>query len=145
MVYWPQEFGDIVSDTILAQWLAFQGQSYATGKSPNVYGFTLEKTTELPYVSSTGVSPAPDGATAAFFSPTPEAGGPAAGIESQRCALTWHQDSVVFGLGENIEFAITDKNTRPDLYGDVIISAWTHYFVAIARPQGISLAYDNGA
>lgn len=146
MAYWPQEFGDIVTDTVLNSWLAYSGRSYASGQnSDNIYGFTMEKSTELPYVSTSGLSPAPDGATAAFFNPTPEAGGPGVGIEAQRCALGWHQDSVVFGLGENIEFAITDKNTRPDLYGDAIVTAWTHYFVAIARPQGIALSYDNAA
>lgn len=145
VAYWPQEFGDIIADEVLRQWLAFRGGEVKSGNIADLYGFTCKKARDLPYVSTTGLSPAPDGATDAYFHPTAETGTPAAGIESQRSALSWQQRSVAFLLGDKIEFAITDKNTRPDLYGDVLISAWTHYAVGIPRPSGIALAYDDNA
>ena len=145
VVYWPQEFGDIVADEVLRQWLAFRGGEIKSGNISDLYGFTCQKARDLPYVSTNGRSPAPDGATEAYFHPTAENGTPGTGIESQRSALAWQRESVAFMLGDKIEFAITDRNTRPDLYGDVLVSAWTHYAVGIARPSGIALSYDNNA
>lgn len=145
IAYWPQEFGDLTSDSVLSAWLAYSGREMKTGNLPEIYGFSMSKSTNLPYVDTTGASPAPDAATAAYFHPTAENHAAGEGYETQRCALGWHKQSVAFMLGESIEFAITDKNTRPDLYGDVLISAWTHFAVGIARPTGIALAYDNNA
>ncbi|NTW98337.1 MAG: hypothetical protein HGB35_00055 [Geobacteraceae bacterium] len=145
IAYWPQEFGDLTSDSVLSAWLAYNGREMQSGKISDLYGFSMSKSTNLPYVDTTGASPAPDGATAAYFHPTAENHAAGEGYETQRSALAWQQQSVVFMLGDSIEFAITDKNTRPDLYGDVLISAWTHFAVGIARPTGISLAYDDNA
>lgn len=145
VAYWPQEFGDIVTDEVLRQWLAYRGKEVEGGNIADLYGFTCRKSRDIPYVSTTGLSPAPDGATSAYFHPTAESGGPGAGFEDMRSALAWEQRSVAFMLGDKIEFAITDKNTRPDLYGDVLISAWTHFATGVARPTGIALAYDNNA